>query len=90
MNRCCVVSHHKHGMHRKVDQGRDTDNSSVGTSRGNPLRMHGQSSELQEEGSRQGSTSTTNPVYTPRAKPPKEKAVGRGPVTGCLGQRHFA
>ena len=35
MNRCCVVSHHKHGMHRKVDQGRDTDNSSVGTSRGN-------------------------------------------------------
>ena len=70
--------------------GGDVRRDRVGTSRGNPLRMHGQSLELQEEGSRQGSTSTTNPVYTPRAKPPKEKAVGRGPVTGCLGQRHFA
>lgn len=34
MNRTrSVVSHHKHGIRRKVDQGRDTDNSSVGTSR---------------------------------------------------------
>lgn len=43
-----------------------------------------EASELQGEGSRQQDpTPTTNPVYTPGAMPPKETAVGRGPVTGC-------